>query len=128
MSIKSFGLESFRQAIDHSIELAEKVEEKLRKSPNWEIISPANLAIINFRLNPLNRRLTENQLDRLNQHISKQIIATKEAHLATTILNRHVVLRMCLINPRTLLKDVEQTLRKCEEIGFKYLLKLEHPS
>ncbi len=57
MSIKSFGLNSFRRAIDYSIELAEKAENYIRNSPNWELISPATLGIINFRYNPISKKI-----------------------------------------------------------------------
>lgn len=117
MSIKTFGLESFRKAIDYSIELTEKTEAHLRQSKNWEIISPANLAIVNFRFNPIDKHLSEKKLDRINQQISEEIIKSKEAHLVTTILNGQIVLRMCLINPRTSFEDILQTISKCEEIA-----------
>lgn len=121
MSIKTFGLESFRDAIDYSLELTEELESYIRKSPNWEIVSPANLAIINFRFNPIKNNLSEKELDEINQYISDKIIHQKEAVLVTTILNKQIVLRMCLINPRTTLQDVQQTIAKCEKIGFEYL-------
>ena len=38
-------------------------------------------------------------------------MASREALLVTTLLNKQVVLRMCLINPRTTMQDVEDTLR-----------------
>ncbi|MAD98097.1 MAG: decarboxylase [Flavobacteriaceae bacterium] len=117
MSLKTFGLASFREAIDYNIELAEKTETYLRNSPNWEVVSPAHLAIVNFRFNPIGKSFSEKKLDEINQCISKEIIKSKEAHLVTTILNNQIVLRMCLINPRTTFDDVEQTLKKCEEIS-----------
>ena len=117
MSIKTFGLQSFREAIDYSIELAEKTEAYLRSSAHWEIVSPATLGIINFRYNPFVKKLSEKNLDQLNQQISEGIINNKEAMLVTTILQKQVVLRMCLINPRTTFDDVKQTLLACETIG-----------
>ena len=117
MSLKTFGLASFREAIDYNIQLAEKTETYLRNSPNWEIVSPAHLAIVNFRFNPIGRNFSEKKLDEINQRISREIIRLKEAHLVTTILNGQIVLRMCLINPRTTFDDVRQTLTKCEEIA-----------
>jgi aromatic-L-amino-acid decarboxylase len=42
-------------------------------------------------------------------------MASQKALLVTTILNKQVVLRMCLINPRTTLTDVKETLALCEE-------------
>lgn len=121
MSIKTFGLESFRKAIDYSIKIAEKTEAHLRNSTHWEIVSPANLAILNFRFNPIDKSLSEKQLDDINQHISAEIIRSKEAHMVTTILHNQVVLRMCLINPRTTFEDILQTINKCEEIALDYL-------
>ncbi len=121
MSIKTFGLNAFRDAIQYSIILTEDLENILRKSPKWEVISPATLAVINFRCNPLNYDLPEEELDKLNQYISKQIITSRNAVLVTTILLDHVVLRMCLINPRTTLEDIQETLNFCEKYAEEYL-------
>tara|TARA_R100000935_G_scaffold21474_1_gene39885 strand:+ start:1915 stop:3348 length:1434 start_codon:yes stop_codon:yes gene_type:complete len=117
MSVKTFGLSAFRKAITYNIQLAEKVETILRKSKKWEIISPATLAVINFRYNPIGNTWNELQLDSMNQYISSQVINSREALLVTTLLNGHVVLRMCLINPRTTLDDVKETLALCEEFA-----------
>lgn len=116
MSIKTFGLKAFREAINYNIDLAESVEDILRKSSDWEIVSHATLAVINFRYNPIKKRFSEKKLDILNQEISKRIIDTKKALLVTTVLQGQVVLRMCLINPRTTIDDVKETLEMC--LGF----------
>lgn len=117
MSIKTFGLQSFREAIDYNIALANKTESYLRKSSNWEIVSPATLGIINFRFNPIAKTLNEKSLDHLNQEISKKVLEAKEAMLVTTVLQKQIVLRMCLINPRTTFADVKQTIEMCENFG-----------
>ena len=123
MSIKTFGLKEFRKAISYNIDLAEAVETILRKSSNWEVVSPATLAVINFRYNPIGNKLSEKKLDKLNQFISEKVVATKEALLVTTVLNGQVVIRMCLINPRTTLNDVKETLVLCEEIATTSTIK-----
>ncbi len=113
MSIKTFGLNAFKKAITYNIDLAESLEVLLRKSPDWEVVSHATLAVINFRYNPINKNYSEKRLDQLNQEISRRIVASKEALLVTTILQGQVVLRMCLINPRTTIKDLKETLDMC---------------
>lgn len=118
MSVKTFGLQAFRKAIDYNIELAEQVESELRKSNKWEVVSPATLAIINFRYNPVHENWSENKLDQINQKISSRIMASREAMLVTTILQGQVVLRMCLINPRTTLEDVKSTIVLCEKFAL----------
>ncbi|SHG56019.1 pyridoxal phosphate-dependent decarboxylase family protein [Winogradskyella jejuensis] len=123
MSIKTFGLDAFAKAITYNIELAEIVERLLRESSRWEVISSASLAIINFRYNPISLELSEKEIDELNQHIASKVTESREAILATTILNGQVVLRMCLINPRTTIDDVKETLLQCESFAS---LKLEN--
>ncbi len=110
MSIKTFGLKEFRNAITYNIKLAEQLEDYLRKSPSWEVISPATLAVINFRYHPIGEKLSDKKLDKINQYISEKIIASQKALLVTTILHGQIVLRMCLINPRTSLNDIKDTL------------------
>ncbi|MCH2489240.1 MAG: aminotransferase class V-fold PLP-dependent enzyme [Flavobacteriales bacterium] len=117
MSIKTFGLKEFRKAISYNIEIAEATESYLRKSPNWEVTSPATLAVINFRYNPIGNQLSEKKLDALNQYISKKMVASNESMLVTTVLNKQVVLRMCLINPRTTFQDIKETLEMCEQFA-----------
>jgi glutamate/tyrosine decarboxylase-like PLP-dependent enzyme len=121
MSIKTFGLKAFRKAISYNIDLAEATETLLRESPNWEVISPATLAVINFRYNPIDSDLSEKELDKLNQYISGKVVASQKALLVTTLLHDQVVLRMCLINPRTTLNDIKETLNLCSEFAkIKY--------
>ncbi|WP_103865789.1 aspartate aminotransferase family protein [Aquimarina sp. I32.4] len=121
MSLKTFGLDSFRKAIKYNIDLADQTEAILRKSSYWEITSPATLAIINFRYNPIGAHLSEKDLDHINQMISQKIVASREALLVTTILQNQVVLRMCLINPRTTIDDIKNTLQQCEQFGKEEL-------
>ncbi len=128
MSVKTFGLHTFKNAIDYNMKLAEEVEVLLRNSSHWEIISPATLAVINFRFNPFQLDLEEEKLDALNQYISQKVVDTKEALLVTTVLNKQVVLRMCLINPRTTMEHIQDTLKLCETFAGEYLNKTQTSS
>lgn len=121
MSIKTYGLDAFKEAVTYNIQLADDVEKMLRKSRNWEIISPATLAVINFRYNPIGLNLSEKEIDELNQKISQKIMESREAFLVTTILNKQVVLRMCLINPKTTMDDIKETLELCHQFGEEIL-------
>lgn len=114
MSIKTYGMKTFREAVQYNMSLAEEMEEHLRNSNKWEVVSPATLAIINFRYNPIMSAFSEDQLDGINQTIADKILASKEALLVTTVLNGQIVLRMCLINPRTTMNHLIETLDLCE--------------
>jgi len=125
MSIKTFGLKAFRQAVSYNIDLAEQVEEVLRGSKKWQVVHPATLAIINFRYNPIEHKLDDAELDEINQFISEKVVASRKALLVTTLLNKQVVLRMCLINPRTTIEDIKDTLRLCEDFAKEFYLKAQ---
>ena len=120
MSIKTFGLDAFRKAVDYNIWLADQVEELLRGSSQWEVVHPATLAIINFRYNPIEKEFTADELDSINQFISEKVVESRHALLVTTLLNKQVVLRMCLINPRTTFDDVKETIQLCEDFAKEF--------
>ena len=69
--------------------------------------------------------LCNQTLHRLTGVISEQIINSREAVFVTTILQNQVVLRMCLINPRTRLSHLQETLALCEHYADEYLLNIE---
>lgn len=119
MSLKTFGLKEFRDAITYNIDLAEEVETLLRGSKSWEVVFPATLAVINFRYNPIDKKYSEKELDKINQYISEKVVESRKALLVTTILNGQIVLRMCLINPRTTMKDVTDTLDLCKRYALE---------
>ncbi|HYH78338.1 MAG TPA: aminotransferase class V-fold PLP-dependent enzyme, partial [Longimicrobium sp.] len=52
LSIQTFGLAAFRAAVDRGIDLAEIAEDELRGSPEWEVLTPAQLGIVTFRHHP----------------------------------------------------------------------------
>jgi aromatic-L-amino-acid decarboxylase len=121
MSIQTFGVQAFRTAVQQNLDLAYQTESILRTSEKWEVVSPATLAIINFRYHPIHFNWEEPDLDKINQFISDQVTGSGEALLVTTILNKQVVLRMCLINPRTTLEDIHHTLTLCEQYADEYI-------
>ncbi len=121
MSVKAYGMRAFRSSVESAIELAEHLEKRFDESPKWEVITPACLAVITFRHHPDERNLSEEKLDRLNQHISDRIIETGEAMLATTIVNGRTVLRMCLINPRTTMVEISSTLMLLEQYAAEFM-------
>ena len=126
MSLKTFGLEAFKSAVDYSLNLASETETILKSQGCWEIISPATLAVIVFRFNLSDKEGDQSddddQISLVNQKISDEMTATGQAFLATTSIRNQIVLRMCLINPRATIDDVTMTIENCREIGTHYWL------
>ena len=102
LSLKVFGLDAFKQAIQRGIELAEYAEELLERDPAWEVVSPASLGIVCFRRTGANDDQTDEMV--------RRAIAEGFTAPSTTILNGRSVARLCTINPRTTNRDIELTL------------------
>jgi glutamate/tyrosine decarboxylase-like PLP-dependent enzyme len=107
LSIRVFGLGAFREAIAHGIALAEHAEALLRSRPGWEIVSPAQLAVVCFRADGDDARQTA---------IAQAMLARGFAAPSTTEVGGRVALRLCTINPRTTFADVERTLEQMATI------------
>jgi glutamate/tyrosine decarboxylase-like PLP-dependent enzyme len=107
MSFQVFGAAAFRSAIDRGFELAEVAERRLRESGRWEILSPAQMAIVAFR---------HAGDDALNARLAAELKASGYAFLSTTTLRGRTALRLCTINPRTTPDDILETIDRLERL------------
>jgi glutamate/tyrosine decarboxylase-like PLP-dependent enzyme len=108
LSVRVFGLAAFRDAVARGIALAEHAEALLRERRGWEVVTPAQLAIVTFR-----RRDAD---DEGQTAIAEAMVRDGFAAPSTTVLGGRVVLRLCTINPRTTAEDVEATIARMERL------------
>ncbi|HEX2094573.1 MAG TPA: aminotransferase class V-fold PLP-dependent enzyme [Longimicrobiaceae bacterium] len=120
MSLQVFGLRAFREAIGRGIRLAELAEGILREGPRWEVVTPAQLAVVTFRYVPPGA--TPEATDELNGRMVGEMLADGFALATSTVLRGRTVLRLCTINPRTTEPDIRETLRRLEAIGERLCL------
>src|SRR5207248_9264990 len=114
MSLKVFGLSAFREAVARGFALAEYTEALLRESPQWEVVTTAQMGIVTFRY--VRESLTGAALDALNLRLIEAMIADGYAMVSSTMLRGRTVLRFCTINPRSSEDDIRETVRRFE--GF----------
>ena len=107
LTLQVLGTELMGSAIDQGFKLADLVQENISSKPNWEIVSHAQLAMVNFRYAP--KDLTKEQIDSLNEQVSQRICDSGFAVLFTTILHGKTVIRFCGIHPETTKEDIETT-------------------
>jgi glutamate/tyrosine decarboxylase-like PLP-dependent enzyme len=108
LSMTTFGLAAFRDAVTRGFELAEFAERELRRRPNCEILSPAQMAIVAFRFG---------KEDALQTRLVEQMLADGFAFLTSTTLKGVTALRLCTINPRTTEDDIVQTIDRLENFA-----------
>jgi glutamate/tyrosine decarboxylase-like PLP-dependent enzyme len=117
MSMKVFGVGAFRKAVSRGMELAQIARQCLEQYPDWQVVSGAQLGILTFRYCPPGQ--SEAQLQVLNQAILDQIVSSQSAMMASTILKGKLVLRMCVINPRTTAEDIAETVQLLNRIAYR---------
>jgi glutamate/tyrosine decarboxylase-like PLP-dependent enzyme len=110
MSLKVFGLEAFRQAMEQSLHLARYAEAKLRKRAGWQIVSPATLGIVAFRYAP--PELPHEATDALNRALVDKMMQDGFAMVSSTLLRGRTTLRMCTLNHRATEADVDETIER----------------
>ena len=111
LSVRTFGLDAFRAAIARGIALAEHAEAQLRARGGWEVVTPAQLGIVTFRRDGLD--------DAAHTRLSAATVEDGYAAPSTTIVGGRVVLRLCTINPRTSLAEIDETLARMEALSAR---------
>ncbi len=115
LSLKVFGLENFRKAVDRGMELAEEAERVLRRSGCWQVVTPAQMAMVTFRFHA--PEIGASDLDRLHEQLVAEVTAGGWALVSTTILRERTTIHLCTINPRTTTDDIQETVDQLESIA-----------
>ena len=119
MSIKVFGLETFRAAIEKGIANAQRAQQLLEQHGDFEVVTPAQIGVVTFRFRPSDCH--DHDLNQLTREIFDGIVADGHALLTTTVINGQTVLRLCTINPRTSDADIDSTIDMIARIGANCL-------
>jgi aromatic-L-amino-acid decarboxylase len=102
LSLRTFGVDAFREAIDHTLDLAELARVRIDESDALELVAPPSLGIVCFRRHGGDDDLTDGLVAALEQS-GVGLISSTRVHGCS-------VLRMCILNHTTRADDVEQVL------------------
>lgn len=107
LTFKAHGAPALGGAIARCLTLAEIVQARFEQDPYWEVVTPAQLAVLTFRAPGLSSA----------EHVerARELTASGFAAVSCTELGGDSVYRLCLINPRTTLEDVTETLRRLRD-------------
>ena len=108
MSLRYFGIDAFRAAIDRSIDLALFAQARIEASAQLELLTPAKLGVVCFRRRP--EGMDEDRLEQLNQQLAERLAASGQGLVSSTRLRGRFALRMCVLNHTSRTQDVERVL------------------
>lgn len=120
-TLQVMGSEALSAAVEHGFDLARWAEDEMRREPLIEVVSPAQMAMVNFRYSP--EGMDETAKDALNARISRRMIESGYAGVFTTELHGKKVLRICALHPEATELDMRETVRRLtaicrEELGM----------
>lgn len=116
-TLRVLGTERIGQLIDQGMDLAELIQLRLKAMSDWEVITPASLGIITFRYNPEQRPERRNELERLNEEISRVLLDTNTAAIMTVRVNDVLALRICCSNVRLTGDDIEELMESMDSVA-----------
>ena len=123
MSIQTFGMGAFRQAVSNGMALADRAGEYVRESPTLEILTPVSLGIVCFRVKPTDTDLDESSLEEINRNVLARVFWEDRALMSSTLVGKTFSLRLCILNHTTTWDDVRETLEAIERFGQEASLK-----
>ncbi len=115
LSLQYFGLDAFRSAVEEGFHKAQQTENCVKQFKDLQIITPAQMSTVVFRY--YESGLSEDQLTYINKSIVSEIVSDGFAVISSTRLRKQTVLRMCVLNPRTTLSDVQKTVEMISQAG-----------
>lgn len=115
LTMQILGTDLISSAIEHGFEMADCAQATVEKLPEWQVISPSQLAMVNIRFAPAGLR--KEQTDQLNETISAKLLDTGYAAVFTTVLHDMTVLRMCSLHPEATEEDIVETIKLMDKIA-----------
>ena len=110
MSVRSFGLGAFREAIGAAMELTRLAETRLRASVELEVVTPASLGIVVWEAR------VSGDPEPLHRRIQEALTRDGTAFLTSTRIRGRHALRLCLLNPQLRATDIEDVISAVEAV------------
>jgi glutamate/tyrosine decarboxylase-like PLP-dependent enzyme len=114
LSLRTFGLDAFRRAVENGLALAEHAQAVLTSRPHWQVVTPAQLAILTFR--PRRPGLREPDVDALTRALAARTVAEGFGTVLSTEVDGRPVLRMCTIHPETTTAEITAIIDHLERL------------
>jgi glutamate/tyrosine decarboxylase-like PLP-dependent enzyme len=105
-SLATHGTDAYRDSVEAVLELTHRVAEEIRRRPNLELVLEPELSVVVFR------RLGWSAEE--HRRFCDDLLARGIAFVMPTSWEGEKVLRLCFVNPRTTIEDVNRILDATE--------------
>ena len=112
--IRSYGVEGLRRRIADHIAWAQELAEQIAATPDFELLAPARLALLNFRHHPAGLN-DEAELDQLNERLLEAINDTGRLYLTQNRVNGRFSIRIAVGQTGTTRDHVQRAWQTIKE-------------
>src|SRR5262245_6644462 len=123
MTLKYYGTSGYARAIDHDLELASYLADRVRADPDLKLMAPPSLSVVCFRVVPAGV-VGDERLNELNKHVLERLQLGGRAFLSSTLLRGRFVLRACIVNPLSAQGDVDAMLETVKALAREAIHRL----
>src|SRR6266699_1221833 len=118
MLLKGVGIHSLGEAIENNLACALYFESLVRGSDDFEMVAPVKLSIFCFRYLPAQLRSESPQaIDAFNERLMVALQRDGSSYLSNATLGGRFVLRGCVLNYRTTLRDMDILLEDLRRVA-----------
>jgi glutamate/tyrosine decarboxylase-like PLP-dependent enzyme len=103
LSLKAFGTEVFKAALEEKLALAWLLYQELKDLPELEFACEPELSVVTFRMRGEDHR---------TQKLLSYILQQGKIHLSSTQLAQKIYLRACVLSFRTHLREVNECIHQ----------------
>jgi glutamate/tyrosine decarboxylase-like PLP-dependent enzyme len=118
LGVLYFGLAALRAEMDRAMDLAAHAEALVRAEPALEVLSPAQLGVLCFRVRAAGAEDAA-ALDALNERVNARVNADGRYLVSSTRLRGTFTLRLCVLGYRTTADDVAGLVRAVVEVAAR---------
>ena len=117
LTLQFYGTRRIAEAIAGDISLAAYLGELVSNAEDFELLAPVELSICCLRYVPPGAKLSDAELDRLNERIMELVQKGGRAYLSNATVKGRFALRACITNFRTTKADIDETVAAIREMG-----------
>jgi glutamate/tyrosine decarboxylase-like PLP-dependent enzyme len=111
MTMKQFGIDGHRAAVEANIALARYLASRIRDAHELELVA-TGLSVVCFRY-----RVVSDVSDTINRRLLEELQLSGAAFLSSTVLAGRFVLRACIVNYHSTRADIDRMLEAVRSIG-----------
>lgn len=104
--IRSYGVKGLQDKVRYHIDIASKLEQMIRREPDFEVLAPVTISVVCFRYRPAG--IPEEEVNTLNEKLNHSLNDSGRLYLTHTSLRGKYTLRMVTAQTDVTLQHVEK--------------------